>query len=51
MECKTKDTKTRYQNIKIENIRTILKHWNKSNSFLAKKLNYQFLQYAITRDK
>ena len=37
MECKTEDTKTRYQNIKIENIRTILKHWNKSNSFLAEK--------------
>ena len=37
MGCKTEDTKTRYQNIKLENIKTILKHWNKPNSVLAEK--------------
>lgn len=37
MGCKNEDTKTRYQNIKIENIKTILKHWTKPNSVLAKK--------------
>ena len=37
MGCKTEDTKTRYQNIKIENIKTILKYWTKPNSVLAEK--------------
>ena len=37
MWCKTEDTKTRYQNIKIENIKTILKYWMKPNSVLAEK--------------
>lgn len=37
MECKTEDTKTRYQNIKIQNIKTILKYWTKPNLVLAEK--------------
>ena len=37
MGCKTEDTKTRYQNIKLENIKTILKYWTKPNSLLAEK--------------
>ncbi len=37
MGCKTEGTKTRYQNIKIENIKTILKHWAKPNSVLVEK--------------